>query len=221
MHNNQLVIPGEKTGEGISGGFIAFVSPMNVTISNNFMSLITFGAEFQPTASIMYYAQWCNLQDDLVQTFYFVDNIVERDTFPTFDIVSIVSQRDPGYRRNLQYFIVGNTLNVTYSNINVFSLVASELTPAYIANNVFYPSRRPYVFSQGLVLLQLVNNTFVDQISRAAIDCLLCVYMEVKGMTFTNFSGNADALFDIVTLPQIPVALIFNDVRLVENAFVN
>ena len=66
-----------------------------------------------------------------------------------------------------------------------------------------------------------MNNTFVDQISRAAIDCLSCVYMEVKGITFTNYSGNADALFDIVTLPQIPVALIFNDVRLVENAFVN
>ena len=67
-----------------------FLSPMNVTISNNFMSLFTFGAEFQPTVSIMYYTIWCNMQDDMVQTFSFVDNTVEKDTFPTFDMLSIV-----------------------------------------------------------------------------------------------------------------------------------
>ena len=43
--------------------------------------------------------------------------------------------------------------------------------------------------------------------------------MEVKGITFTDYTANADALFDIVTLPQIQVALLFNDVRLVNNAF--
>ena len=76
VHNNQLVIPGEKTGEGISGGFLQFLSPMNVTISNNFMSLFTFGAEFQPTVSILYYTIWCNMQDEMVQIFSFVNNTV-------------------------------------------------------------------------------------------------------------------------------------------------
>ena len=114
---------------------------------------------------------------------------------------------------------MGNTLNVTYSSVNLFSLIASEITPAYIANNIFYPSSTPNVYTQGLLLLQLVNNTFVNQKSRASIDCLLCVYMEVKGITFTDYTANADALFDIVTLPQIQVALLFNDVRLVNNAF--
>ena len=111
-------------------------------------------------------------------------------------------------------------MNVTYSNINVFSLIASEVTTAYFANNVFYSGLRPYIFSQGLLLLKLENNTFVNQNSRAPIDCLMCLYLEVDGMLFTNYTSTTDALFDIVTIPQVPVALIFNNVRLENNAFV-
>ena len=65
------------------------VSPMNLTMSNNYITLYTFGSEYTPTIAVMFFTNFCNLQDEITQTFSFLYNTMERDNLQTSDITTM------------------------------------------------------------------------------------------------------------------------------------
>ena len=67
------------------------------------------------------------------------------------------------------------------------------------------------------------NNTFDDENSGIPksflLDCIKCLYLESTKLRFTGISGNANSLIEIVTIPQLPATLIFNDLTVDGNSF--
>ena len=90
VHNNQLAVPGEKYTHSIYGGYLIAVSPMNVTLSNNYITLYNFGSYLSPSVSLMFFTTFCNMQDEIKQTALFVNNTVASDNLQSFDTTAIV-----------------------------------------------------------------------------------------------------------------------------------
>ena len=103
------------------------------------------------------------MQDDILQTFTLSNNVIERDNFPTMDCIAFVAQKtDPNYIRNVSVVVIGNVLNISYALIPPISTQFTTLTNVYIADNIFYRSKKQSVWGVGLLLMKLVNNTFYD-----------------------------------------------------------
>ena len=55
IHNNQLVVPEEKSGLTVNGGFILLTTPMNTTISSNYITLYTLRSQYSTIMTVMLY----------------------------------------------------------------------------------------------------------------------------------------------------------------------
>ena len=52
------------------------------------------------------------------------------------------------------------------------------------------------------------------------VECVMCIYMEFTGLFFTGFTDNANSFFTVSSIPQAPVTMIFNDMKIEHNMLI-
>ena len=138
------------------------------------------------------------------------------------DCTAFVAQKlDPSYKREVAVIVIGNVFNISYALIPPVSTQFTTLTKVYIANNIFYKSKKQSVWGVGLLLMKLENNTFYNQDTAIVMECHLCFYTEVSTFRIMETTLYFSAPISLKTIQGVPFTVILNDVQLLNNSFRN